>query len=70
MESLQAKVLDKVRCRIRVKGYSVPTGSSYASWVRRLQPWGYYHWSKAFLEARAVSSRTPEGPPLLVRLTL
>ena len=30
-----AKLLDRVRYRIRVKGYSIRTEQSYVSWVRR-----------------------------------
>ena len=35
MERPPAKLLDKVRYRIRVKGYSIRTEQSYVSWVRR-----------------------------------
>ena len=31
-----AKLLDRVKYRIRVKGYSIRTEQSYVSWVRRL----------------------------------
>ncbi len=35
MEGQPVKLLDKVRYRIRVKGYSIRTEQSYASWIRR-----------------------------------
>ena len=35
MERPPAKLLDRVRNRIRVKGYSIRTEQSYASWIRR-----------------------------------
>jgi len=35
MERPPAKLLDKVRYRIRLKGYSIRTEQSYVSWIRR-----------------------------------
>ena len=35
MERPPAKLLDRVRHRIRLKGYSIRTEQSYVSWVRR-----------------------------------
>ena len=35
MERPPVKLLDRVRNRIRVKGYSIRTEQSYASWIRR-----------------------------------
>jgi site-specific recombinase XerD len=35
MEKLPAKLLDRVRYRIRVKGYSIRTEQSYVDWARR-----------------------------------
>ena len=35
METPPAKLLDRVRHRIRLKGYSIRTEQSYVSWVRR-----------------------------------
>jgi hypothetical protein len=35
MEGPPAKLLDRVRHRIRLKGYSIRTEQSYVSWIRR-----------------------------------
>jgi integron integrase len=35
MNSPQLKLLDRVRCRIRVKGYSIRTEKTYVSWIKR-----------------------------------
>ena len=35
MSSPQLKLLDRVRNRIRVKGYSIRTEKTYASWIKR-----------------------------------
>ncbi len=35
MERPPAKLLDKARYRIRLKGYSIRTEQSYVSWIRR-----------------------------------
>ncbi len=37
------KLLDKVRNRIRVKGYSIRTEKSYTSWIKR---YIYFHGKK------------------------
>ncbi len=35
MENPPVKLLDRVRQRIRLKGYSIRTEKSYVSWIRR-----------------------------------
>ena len=35
MNNPQLKLLDRVRLRIRIKGYSIRTEKSYVSWIKR-----------------------------------
>jgi hypothetical protein len=42
MERPPVKLLDRVRNRIRLKGYSIRTEQSYTSWIRRFRALGTY----------------------------
>ncbi len=43
MERPPVKLLDRVRNRIRLKGYSIRTEQSYTSWIRRFRGFGDVH---------------------------
>ena len=63
-----AKLLDRVRYRIQVKGYSIRTEQSYVSWVRRfilsitsvtLKIWGKMRLRLTLLTWQSISMSHP-----------